>query len=55
MIGKLHCCSRKNAQVPKAEMMRIEYLLRQGERKLTMIKDPNVSSMGTFVEDKKTK
>jgi hypothetical protein len=32
-------------------MMRIEFLLRQGERKLSMIKDPNVSGMGTFVGD----
>jgi hypothetical protein len=36
-------------------MMRIDHLLRHGERKLTMIKDSNVSSMGTFVEDKTKK
>ena len=36
-------------------MMRIEHLLRLGERKLDMIKDPNVSSMGNFVEDKTKK
>jgi hypothetical protein len=47
--------SRKNAQLPKTEMMRIEHLLRQGQRKLSMIQDPNVSSMGSFVEEPKKK
>jgi hypothetical protein len=51
----IFCVSRKNAQIPKNEMMRIDHLLRHGERKLAMIKDSNVSSMGTFVEDKKKK
>lgn len=46
---------KKNAQLPKTEMMRIEHLLRQGQRKLSMIQDPNVSSMGSFVEEPKKK
>ena len=33
--------------------MRIEHLMRNGQRKLKMIQDPNVSGMGQFVEEKK--
>lgn len=41
---------RRNVSVPKSETMRIEYLLRQGYKKLDMMKDPHVSGMGHFVE-----
>ena len=41
---------RRNASVPKNETMRVEYLLRQGYKKLDMMRDPHVSGMGHFVE-----
>lgn len=44
---------KKNASIPRTEFMRIEQLMRNGQRKLKMIQDPNVSGMGQFVEDKK--
>lgn len=41
---------RKNAfSVGKSDILRIEHLIRVGERKLEMIKDPHVSGMGHFV------
>jgi len=33
--------------------MRVEYMLRQGKRRLDMMKDPHVSGFGQFVDDKK--
>lgn len=39
---------RKNAAIPKTDMLRIEHMLRQGWRKLKMMQDPYVSSMGRF-------
>ena len=44
---------KKNAGIPRTEIMRIEHLMRNGQRKLKMIQDPNVSGMGQFVEEKK--
>ena len=41
---------RKNAGLSKLDSLRIEQLLRNGERKLKMIKDPHVQGMGKFVE-----
>jgi len=41
---------RQHASVPKSETMRIEYLLRKGQKKLDMMRDPNVSGMGHFVD-----
>ena len=44
---------KKNSKIiEKTDILRIEHLMRHGQRKLDMIKDPNVSSMGHFVEDK---
>ena len=39
---------RKNKNIPKTEILRIEQLLRQGWRKLEMIKDPFTQGMGRF-------
>ncbi|KAK8404839.1 hypothetical protein O3P69_001436 [Scylla paramamosain] len=39
---------RKNATIPKTEILRVEHLLRQGWRKLKMMQDPFVNSMGRF-------
>jgi len=44
---------RRNANIPRMNTLRIEQLIRNGTRKLTMMQDPNVSGMGNFVEDKK--
>ena len=33
--------------------MRIEYLLRQGQRKLDLMRDPHITGMGHFVSDGK--
>lgn len=43
---------RRNAIVPRAETMRIEYLLRNGRKKLEMIQDPHITGMGHFIEKK---
>ena len=46
---------KKNATaVEKKDFLRIEHLMRQGHRKLDMIKDPNVSGMGMFVDENKS-
>ena len=39
---------RRHAAVPRLEVMRIEFLLRQGRRKLLMLQDPHVQQMGQF-------
>ena len=44
---------RRNAAVPRLNTLRIEQLIRNGFRKLDMMKDPSVSGMGNFVEEKK--
>ena len=47
---------KKNATaIDKKDVLRIEYLMRHGNRKLAMIKDPNVSGMGKFVDENKPK
>ena len=44
---------KKNANaVDKSNVLLIEHLMRNGQRKLDMIKDPNVSGMGQFVKTK---
>jgi len=44
---------KKNATViDKKNVLQIEHLMRHGQRKLDMIKDPNVSGMGLFVDKK---
>jgi succinate dehydrogenase assembly factor 1 len=47
---------KKNSKhIEKSDILRIEHLIRHGERKLNMIKDPNVSGMGHFVEENNDK
>ena len=41
---------RRQASLPRSDSLRIEYNMRLGRRKLEMIKDPNVSGMGKFVD-----
>ena len=43
---------KKQANVPKTDIMRIEHLVRNGQRKLKMIQDPNVKAMGKFTDEK---
>ena len=44
---------KKNATViDKKDVLRIEHLMRHGQRKLEMMKDSNVSGMGHFVKEK---
>jgi len=43
---------RRQATLARTDTLRIEYSLRMGRRKLEMIKDPNVSGMGNFVDTK---
>jgi len=44
---------RRNASLPRTDTLRIEYMMRNGFRKLDMMKDPNVTGMGNFVDEKK--
>ena len=39
---------RKNASISKTEVMRIEHLLRRGERQLEGLKKPSTSGIGLF-------
>ena len=43
---------RRQAGLSRTDTLRIEYSLRMGRRRLEMIKDPNVSGMGSFVDSK---
>ncbi|XP_075770351.1 succinate dehydrogenase assembly factor 1, mitochondrial-like [Pelodiscus sinensis] len=43
---------RKNASIPRADVMHIEYLLRRGQRQLAQLRDANTRQMGTFVQAK---
>ena len=44
---------RRYSVLPRTDTLRVEQLIRNGYRKLDMMKDPNVSGMGNFVEEKK--
>jgi succinate dehydrogenase assembly factor 1 len=44
---------RRYSALPRTDTLRVEQLIRTGFRKLDMMKDPNVSGMGNFVEEKK--
>lgn len=44
---------KKNASIPKTEVMRIEYLVRRGWNQLTTIQSSQVSGVGSFVDEKK--
>jgi len=41
---------KRNATMSRTDTMRIEHVMRSGYRKLDMMKDPNVSGMGNFVD-----
>jgi len=41
---------RRHAAIPRTDTMRIEHVMRAGYRKLDMMRDPNVSGMGNFVD-----
>ncbi|XP_056408449.1 succinate dehydrogenase assembly factor 1, mitochondrial [Hyla sarda] len=41
---------RKNAKIPRTDIMHIEYLLRQGRRQLDQLKDVNTKQLGAFVK-----
>ncbi|XP_027686993.2 succinate dehydrogenase assembly factor 1, mitochondrial [Chelonia mydas] len=43
---------RKNARIPRMDVMHIEYLLRRGQRQLEQLRDVNTKQMGTFVKTK---
>ena len=43
---------RRQAGLPRSDSLRIEFSMRMGRRKLQMMKDPNVSGMGSFVDNK---
>jgi len=44
---------KRNSALPRSDTLRIEYAMRNGQRKLEMMRDPRVSGMGRFVDDKK--
>uniref|UniRef100_A0A452I0K9 Complex 1 LYR protein domain-containing protein n=1 Tax=Gopherus agassizii TaxID=38772 RepID=A0A452I0K9_9SAUR len=39
---------RKNASIPRMDVMHIEYLLRRGQRQLKQLRDVNTKQMGGF-------
>ena len=41
---------RRQAGLARTDTLRIEYQMRMGKRKLEMIRDPNVSGVGQFVD-----
>ena len=45
----------RNSQLPRTDTLRIEYAMRNGYRKLDMMRDPRVSGMGQFVDTKDQK
>ena len=43
---------RKNAQIPRTDIMLIEYLIRRGQRQLEQLRDVHTKQMGAFVKTK---
>eukprot|EP00062_Callorhinchus_milii_P024353 gi/632984166/ref/XP_007909005.1/ PREDICTED: succinate dehydrogenase assembly factor 1, mitochondrial [Callorhinchus milii] len=41
---------RRNSQIPKTDVMQIEYLLRRGQRQLQMLKDSHTKRLGFFIK-----
>ncbi|XP_018412783.1 PREDICTED: succinate dehydrogenase assembly factor 1, mitochondrial [Nanorana parkeri] len=41
---------RRNAKIPRTEVMRIEYLVRRGRRQLEQLKDVNTKQLGAFIK-----
>lgn len=44
---------RKNKDIPRTNIMQIEYLIRRGDKRLQELKTGNMTSMGSFVSSKK--
>ncbi|XP_068127831.1 succinate dehydrogenase assembly factor 1, mitochondrial [Hyperolius riggenbachi] len=42
---------RKNAKIPRTDVMHIEYLVRRGRRQLDQLKDANTKQLGMFIKD----
>jgi len=42
---------RKNADINKSEVMRIEHLLRRGQRQLESLQKPTTTGVGVFQKD----
>lgn len=42
---------RKNADINKSEVMRIEHLLRRGQRQLESLRKPTTTGVGVFQKD----
>ena len=40
---------RKNKNIPRTNIMQIEYLVRRGEKRLTELKNGQMTAMGAFV------
>ncbi|KAE8588269.1 hypothetical protein XENTR_v10022438 [Xenopus tropicalis] len=40
---------RRNAKIPKTDVMHIEYLLRRGQRQLQQLQDANTKQLGAFI------
>ncbi|XP_061453589.1 succinate dehydrogenase assembly factor 1, mitochondrial [Rhineura floridana] len=43
---------QKNAQIPRTDVLLIEYLLRRGQRQLEQLRDVHTKQMGAFVKTK---
>ncbi|XP_066495098.1 succinate dehydrogenase assembly factor 1, mitochondrial [Tiliqua scincoides] len=41
---------RKNAQIPRTDVMYIEYLVRRGQRQLEQLQNAHTKQMGAFVK-----
>ncbi|XP_042296076.1 succinate dehydrogenase assembly factor 1, mitochondrial [Sceloporus undulatus] len=41
---------RKSAQIPRANVMLIEYLVRRGQRQLEQLRNAHTKQMGAFVK-----
>ncbi|XP_030049108.1 succinate dehydrogenase assembly factor 1, mitochondrial [Microcaecilia unicolor] len=41
---------QKNAKIPKADVMHIEFLLRRGQRQLEQLKESHTKQMGSFIK-----
>ena len=44
---------KQNAQIPKTDIMKIEYMLRRGKRQLELLKSSSVTRMAIFESGKK--
>ncbi|XP_067318237.1 succinate dehydrogenase assembly factor 1, mitochondrial [Anolis sagrei] len=41
---------RQNAQIPRTEVLLVEYLLRRGQRQLEQLQNTHTKQMGAFVK-----